>query len=209
MAKTRSRKERSAIVAAAGMMSEVWTKLRETVKDRGGEDADIYVLNTPNGKPILAKLADMIVAKATKPIIQVAWSRVLPWIIKVCLFGCYVNPDITAEHFPLQLDDLKIKEIKIVKPGRCMSTTEVLKFLDDQGLRPATLLELLFWWLTNPDARGGCLVVALGQIWNSLVPCVDGDVGYRELRLFSVSGIWFETSLFAAASKWEQITDAV
>lgn len=202
MAKARSREEKFMIDAAAGMISEVWLSLRRAVTDHGGKEADIYILNTPEGKSILARLAEMIVAKAAEPLLQVSWSLVLPWIIAACRFVSFVHPDITAERFPLLPDDLRIKEVKVVEAGRTMSTPEVLKWLDKQGLRPATFLELLFWWLTNQDVHKDCLVVALGQVWNGLVAYVNGNGGSRQLGLRGVADGWYGNDSFAAVEKW-------
>jgi hypothetical protein len=79
MTRGRSKADKSALVSASGMMSNIWIELRAAVLKRGATVA---------------------------PIVQVAWSMLLPWLIAVCRFTYYMNPNITAEHFPLQFSDL-------------------------------------------------------------------------------------------------------
>jgi len=201
MAKQRSAAERSAIVGAAGMMSAVWLALQAAVRQLGGKDEDLYRLNTPEGQTIIDKMAELVVGTVLAPLTQVAWNLVLNWIIGACRFVTYMHPDITAEHFPLQLRDLTIKEVIDVAIPRSMSTPDVLKFLDEKGLRPATLVELLWWWLTNPAKQSNCLVVALGSVWDGRAPCVCGGGVDRYLDLLALALDWSANCTFAAVRK--------
>lgn len=153
-------------------------------------------LSKPEGEPTIRQMA----AFAVNPMLQVAWSLVLPWIIAACRFS-WVYEDITAEHFPLLPDDLKIKSVEVVRSGAVRNTSDVLKWLDEQGLRPATLMELFFWWLTNPDVQQSYLVIALGQTWNGFVACVNSRNYVRRLDLSEVAGVWHVGCHFAAVAK--------
>lgn len=201
MGKTRSADEKSAIRKAAGMMSAVWLLLEAAVRERGGDDDSIAQLNTAKGQHLIGPIADLLVGKVAAPMVQVAWSVCLAWIIAACKFVSYVHPDITAEHFPPQPGDLIIKEVIDVAIPRSMSTPEVLKFLDEKSLRPATLVELLWWWITNPQKQSNCLVVALGSVWHGSVPYVYGSGDGRGLGLYSVGLDWDTYCAFAAVSK--------
>lgn len=145
-------------------------------------------LAQPTSQALVTELADLIIGQVAVPMVQVAWQAILPWIIAACRFTSFVNQDITAEHFPLQPGDLVVKVVETLGIPRVMSDAEVRKHIDDAGYRPATLVELLWWWLTHPAEQVNCLVVALGSGWDGLVPYVYGGGGSRSLSLLAVAG---------------------
>ena len=201
MATQRSRSEKSAIRAAAGMMAEVWLALDRAVRERGGDDDAVAQLTTNKGQHLIGPIADLLVNTVAVPIMQVGWHLVLTWIIGVCRFVTYVDPNITADNFPFQLGDLTIKEVIKVAIPVAMSTQDVLKFLDNRGLRPATLVELLWWWLTHPAEQSNCMVVALGSVWDGNAPFVGGDGAHRCLALGTVALDCSAPCAFAAVRK--------
>lgn len=190
---------KSEFIKAFGKAFEVFQAIINMVLDLGGSDEEVGRLITDKDR--VRQIAELIIGKAATPIIQVAWSLVLPWIIAACKFASYVNGDITAANFPYQPGDLTISDVVIVKIERTMSTPDVLKLLDDKGLRPARLMELLWWWLTHPAEQSNCLVVALGSVWHGFVPYVIGGGGSRELNLDTVGYDWDTRCAFAAVSK--------
>jgi hypothetical protein len=183
---------------ALGSMFEIWKQIVNSIQVQGGSDEDMRNVLTVQG--VAMKVAAVILGKSDA-VLQVAWSALLPWLIAAGKFISYVNPNITTEHFPIQSGDFTIKEVVDVAIPRAMSTAEVLAYLDSKGMRAATLVELLWWWLTNPTKRSNCLVVALGSVWGGYVPGVVGDGSFRSLRLNTLAGDWGEDYAFAAVSK--------
>lgn len=156
---------------------------------------------------LVDKVFDLIVGQPPAPLAAPSWwSQFLAALIRVCQFVPYVNPDITGENFPLCDGDLAPKSVEIIsieeylqKLGKSLlSTLEVKAYLDVLGYRPATLVELLFWWLQNPAKWSNCLVVALGSAWCGNVPYVYGDGSFRKLNLYSTENVWNEVYEFAA-----------
>lgn len=199
----RTDQELGLMMGGAKKFTKILLGIIAAVEAAGGTARDLEKLEPgkPGAEPLLGELAQFIVGKVAAPMMQVAWNIMLTWIIAACRFVSYVDPDITAEHFPLQPSDLTIKEVVTIAIERAMSTEAVLALLDSMGLRSATLVELLWWWLTNPDKQSNCLVVALGSVWAGQAPCVGSSGDYRELLLRSLAGDWRARCAFAAVRK--------
>ncbi len=199
----RTDKEIAQMIGGGRKIFKIILGLAAAVEAVGGTARDLERLepDKAGAAQLLGQLAQLIVGKLSAPVVQVAWNTMLVWIIAACQFVNGVHSDITAEHFPLRPGDLTLKEVIAVTIPHSMSTPEVLKLLDGQGLRPATLVELLWWWLTHPAEQANCLVVALGSVWAGQSPCVDGDGGYRRLHLPSLAVDWGSLYAFAAVRK--------
>lgn len=197
-----SKRDVPLLVRGAGLLTSIFSGLVAAVKKRGGSEEQIHQLATPEGEAMLAKIADLIVGKTAEAAsaISVVWSAVLGWVIGACRFT-YVNPNITAENFPPQPGDFTVKEVEVVNFGRNVSTEEARKLLDERGLRPATLMELLWWWLMHPEKHSDCLVVALGSLWTGHVPYVSGGGSLRRLFLGPVANDWDAFFSFAGVRK--------
>ena len=76
----------------------------------------------------------------------------------------HVNSHITEASFPLQRGDLVAWELILVHLGDVASTDVVLHELDDHGLRPGRIEELLAFGATYPQAQRQFPIVALGAI---------------------------------------------
>lgn len=141
--------------------------------------------------------------------LAVLWSKFLAVHIQMGGFVSYIDENITGENFPLQDEDLEFGPVEIISireylkslGRRALSTNEVLAYLAKLGYRPATLLELLLWWLANLAKHANCLIVALGSVWRGNAPYVDGNDGYRYLYLRSIEYDWREYDEFAAVRK--------
>lgn len=198
-----AKRKPSAIVSGAGWLGGFVYLLEKALLARGWTHERIHALVTeadPADQPI-DRIADMLVGKVVGPIVQVAWELVFKFVIGACRFVSYIHPDINAANFPYAAGDLDIKEIVIVKIEKTMNTAQVLALLEEQGLRPARLMELLLWWLTHPAEQGNCLVVALGQLFRGGAPGVGGAGGSRKLSLARVDGDWNQFYGFAAVRK--------
>ncbi len=75
------------------------------------------------------------------------------------------NSDINSKNFPSHQKGTASVVVKLVHFDRDMNLDEVLKELDTQGLRPATLAELLAFGATYPDQQRELRIVALGSTW--------------------------------------------
>lgn len=202
MAKNRSKEEKSAIVAASGMMSAVWLDLQSAVRECGGSDEDLYRLNTPDGKSTIAKLADIIVASNGKQAkasnggftysVTIDYNKSLVDMIVAGKYD-YVNSNIAEKNFPIQRPSVSEAdtgngpyrapgiqndsiEIVLVHLNKVATTTEVLAHMDKLGLRPARIEELLAFGEKYPAVQREFPVVALGSVWVNSVQ--DRSVAY-------------------------------
>jgi len=114
----------------------------------------------------------------------------------------YINSDITEKNFPKP-------KVQAIKLGKEVSSEEALRLLDEKGLRPATLYELLDY---AKEWNGEDYVVALGSVWQDSsgrrrVPFLGRYYGGRVLNLSSWDGGWLDFWFFAAVSKYVEISD--
>jgi hypothetical protein len=87
----------------------------------------------------------------------------------------FVGQCIVRANFPSPFTGIVDLEGSLVNFNRRFGITsaEVLKYLDNRGLRPAVLVELLAFGATYQDTRKKQTVVALGSVWKS--PKDDDD----------------------------------
>lgn len=120
----------------------------------------------------------------------------------------WMNDDITEEHFPFNKRENGEVELHVVHFGRDIRTKEVLARLDERGLRPAELPELLALGATHPNLQRDYPLVALGSEWRNPGGGVDyailGERGDRRNLLLIWSGSddeWHDYYRFVAVSK--------
>lgn len=209
MARTRSKQEVSAIVAAMGIIMTIVQALLELVRQKGGSDEDIYRLATPNGKGLLEKIADLIVeaGRATADVfkITVDYSQSLAAMIKAGHYD-WVNRDVTVEHFPIEGKGKVDVEIILVHLGRVATIEEVEAELEKLGLRSAKIEELLALGAARPELQREFPIVALGSRWrdvldNAYVAVLGGDGRHRGLNFDYDRGQWHDFCRFAAVRK--------
>jgi hypothetical protein len=116
------------------------------------------------------------------------------------------NSDISSKHFPSDKKGKVEVNIELVHFNRTMESDEVLRELDKQDLRPATLPELLAFGATYPDKQREFPIVALGSVWRGLdgdrvVACLYGNAGDRGLGLDWFVYGWGDDCRFAAVRK--------
>jgi len=119
------------------------------------------------------------------------------------------DSDIVSKHFPSQetgRQDITIGLVHFGKYGKYIETDEVIRELNKNGLRPATLKELLVFGEKYPDFQRDFSIIALGSVWN--IPggyrgcaCLDGDVSERSLSLCWIGDVWDDSCRFAAVRK--------
>lgn len=96
--------------------------------------------------------------------ITVNYGRTLAEMVEAGYYD-YANPDITAEHFPIEGRGKVELECELVHHDRTASTEEVEPEIERLGLRPATIEELLAFGETYPDVQREFPVVELGSSW--------------------------------------------
>jgi hypothetical protein len=116
------------------------------------------------------------------------------------------NSDINAKNFPSDRKDAAEVAIELVHFGRSMESDEVLEELDKQGLRPATLAELLAFGVKYPEKQREFPIVALGSVWRGRngfrsVACLCGYTDARSLSLRWLGSLWSADFRFAAVRK--------
>jgi hypothetical protein len=98
--------------------------------------------------------------------VVVNYNRTIEQLVKAGKYD-WSNPDITSKNFPSNKKGNAQVSIQLVHFDRTMTSDEVLKELDKQGLRPATLPELLAFGAKYPDKQREFPIVALGSVWRS------------------------------------------
>lgn len=141
-----------------------------------------------------------------RPLSQMIWAGKYHW----------VNSDINSEHFSVEGEGRMFKLLHLVLFKNAPTTNEILAELNKEGLRPATLAELLALAEKIPDPlhygsynkyRGGN-IVALGSFWGkpdgvrSLVYLGEDEGRFFLNTLWDKDGArWFDTIWFLAVSK--------
>ena len=130
-----------------------------------------------------------------------------------------VNSDITDKHFPSpsiptglppstgsgQATKAEIK-LELVPFNRTIGSNEAIQKLEQQGLRPATIHELLVFGATYPEEQRKFPVVALGSVWqywydNRYVPYLCSNDSRRSMDLHWFGYGWNDNYRFAVVRK--------
>lgn len=110
--------------------------------------------------------------------------------------GPYRTPEPTAGNI--------VELVLIHQMSKMVSTEDILKYLDKNDLRPATLAELLAFGAENPEIQRRFLIVALSSSWlcslgRHCVPYLWGGSDDRDLGLYWSE--WGGCCRFLAVSK--------
>ncbi|MDP3772371.1 MAG: hypothetical protein Q8Q94_03290 [bacterium] len=118
----------------------------------------------------------------------------------------WVNGSITAEHFPIVGEGMVDLNINLLHFKRFIQSDEAIKEMDEMGLRPLTLPELLAFGAKFPDMQREFPIIAFGTVWQDR----DGFRGVPALgeydRGCNLGLVWFGyrwsgTYRFAAVRK--------
>jgi hypothetical protein len=118
----------------------------------------------------------------------------------------WINPSITAEHFPITGHRKENVEVHLIHFNRIIKSAEEIAELDRMGLRPATLVELLAFGAKYPDVQMQFPIIALGSVWRNpdgfrVVPGLWGDSDKRSLSLHWCEYEWENCDRFLAVRK--------
>ncbi len=113
------------------------------------------------------------------------------------------SPEINSKNFPSEKKGISDVAIQLVRFDGFMESEEVLRDLDGQGLRPATLPELLALGAQHPYLQKKFPIVALGLTLHGgrVVACLWGDTRNRGLGFDWLGIRWDGLHRFAAVPK--------
>jgi hypothetical protein len=156
-----SKKDISNLVSDIRLWTNIFLALIEEVRKRGGTGYDIQRLNEPEGRAIITRLADLIInpSEATY-VIEVPTSTIAN-LIQSGDYGWY-NDNINDQNFTS--DEPHQVEIILRHFNESMSTEAVLKTLEEENLRPATLSELLAFGIRYHQPQLEFRIAALGSV---------------------------------------------
>ncbi len=194
-------------IGTFGVAANLFKNLANAVKDEGGTWEDLRRLED---KKLCRKLAEVIVEgrKAIRAAftVSVDYAKTLPEMIAAGKYD-WKNEDITEANFPqTHAEEVIDTTIEFVHLNRDASTDEALRYLEAEGLRPATLEELLALGEKHPDLQRDFPIIALGSVWqyscgDRRVPCLGRGVAGRILYLGWIEGGWGGFCRFAAVRK--------
>ncbi len=127
---------------------------------------------------------------------------------EMVVYGNYnwSNPDTTSKNFPLSGTGNVSVSLEFVHLNKSVSTREVSDYLEANGLRAATIEELLVFGMTYPEIQREFPVVALGSSWvdsrsRRRVPYLVGHGSGRKLYLHWSAYDWDDVCRFLAVRK--------
>lgn len=190
-------------------ISAILQSLVEKLKKRGKSEDDLLRVVDAHGDAVADKIADVIAGTARKQgdtfPLSVNYDLPLREAIEA---GNYqgVNSSITSENFPSTRHGQAQLEILLVRYGSRMTSEEVLRELDKEGLRPAELPEFLAFGAAYPELQRQFSIIGLGSTWKDRkgyrnVPCLYEASEARYLDLHWWDDGWYSYSRFAAIRK--------
>jgi len=183
--------------------------LLEKVKQRGySEDEILRVANT-QGDGLLDRFADVVAQAARKPRdahpVTVNYDLSVEQAIEAGKYQA-VNADITSKNFLSKRTGQANLEIVLVRFENRMKSEEVLRELENEGLRAVELPEFLAFGAAYPDVQRRFCVAGLGSVWQDRkgyrnVPCLYEASEGRYLDLHWWDDGWYSYTRFAATHK--------
>lgn len=137
--------------------------------------------------------------------VTVDYSQTVEQLVRAGRYD-WANNSITSRNFPSRERDQARLDIFLVSFDRNISSEDAIKAMEEQGLRPATLKELLALGAAHPNLQRENPIVALGLTWRYPhghlgVPCLSGGGSGRFLNLSWFEGDWLPYWRFAAVRK--------
>lgn len=195
-----ARQQKSEFVSGLGTGFEIIKSLSDEVNSLGGDDDSLRQILS--NRTLRKELAKLIVGNNA----NVYPISVVGTIEQQVVAGNYnwSNSDISDAHFTA--DQPHDTDVILCHFDKDMSTDAVLKALDEKGLRPATMSELLAVGIQHSKLQLQFPIIALGSVWQFSLG--RRDVGYlhsyackRKLYLTWIGHDWHGTCRFAAVRK--------
>ena len=167
--------------------------------------AFLGALIPPEEKPALAAIVVPEPTITTYEAITVDYDMVLKAMAKVGRYD-WVNPDITAERFPVVGEGKAEREALLVHFGRDMDDRDVTIELEHLGLEDGAIEELLAFGAKYPDLQHKFPIIGRKSVWQyrfgfSCCPCLDGCGRGRGLSLRIRERRWRGVCRFLAFRK--------
>ena len=201
---------KSQFVSALGVLTGFFTSLIAGLKKDGLEDEQIHDLLVGKRSEEFLEKVRAVAREMVKGVgdglrIVVDYSRSLAEMISAGKYD-WVNSDITADHFPIKGSGKAELNPEIIHYGKYMSSDDIVRDLDQRGLRPATLAELLAYGEKYPDEQRKYPIVALGSVWlhrngARSVASLFSSESERPLYLYAWDGVWFAHFRFLSFRK--------
>jgi hypothetical protein len=197
-------KTKSEFVSSAGTVFELVKTLSDEVNSLGGNDD--HLRRILSDKSVAREVAELLVGKPVPESYSLTINRQRSRAEMVAAGKYdYVNPNITEENFPVGEGEAEVKAV-LVHLDRSSSDEEVLREMERQGLRPATMDELCAFGEQHPDRQREYPIVAHGSVWTDpygdrSVGYLWGDAGRRNLYLRWLGRVWPASCRFLAVCK--------
>lgn len=193
-------RQKSEFVSGLGTGFEIIKSLSDEVNSLGGNDDSLRQILS--NRTLRKELAKLIVGN-TANVYPINVSGNIDEAVKAGNYNWF-NDDINDAHFTA--DQPHETAIILRHFDKSMSTDAVLKALDEEGLRPATMSELLALGIQHPTLQLQFPIIALGSVWQDSgggrrVGGLNGDDGERKLSLFWIDVDWNDSCRFAAVRK--------
>lgn len=166
------KKGSSTFVSALGTLMGIVIALIAAIKRRGGSEADLYRLATPDGEGLIEDLADLIVRSGCGDaqrvfVVRVNYDHSVEYAIRMGRYGqkCLCG---ASERCPSQetgTRDIAIKLFDFLLNDD-LHIGDIVAELDAHGFRPATLKELLAFGERYPVLLREIPVIALGSVFD-------------------------------------------
>lgn len=194
-------RNKSEFVSASGTVFEIVKALSDEINSLGGDDS--HLRKIISDRKLRKELAKKLVGNTAINVYQINVSGKINDAVKVGNYD-WSNNDVNDQHF--QADQSHGVEITLRHFDKAMNTDAVLKALDAEGLRPATISELLALGIQFPELQRQFPIIALGSFWRDSfayrhVGCLRSDGGERRLSLYWFSFDWNDCWRFAAVRK--------
>ena len=116
------------------------------------------------------------------------------------------NDDINSRNFPVKGEGMVNVNLELVHLDKSVGSEEVLAYLEANGMRPATVEELLAFGATYPEIQREFPIICLGSSWvdpdgGRVVPYLSGSGSRRGLSLYWFGDDWRGRCRFLAVRK--------
>lgn len=200
---------KSTIARGASMAADVWGKLDDRVKAKGGTEDAMHILAKDEGATLLDTIADLLVkaeqTTRTRFTVKKDYSKSVEDMVKAGRYDSS-DSDITAEHFPVNGTGTVEEEVVLIHFGRLIEGDDAEREMDAIGLEPSPIEETLAVGAQYPDVQRQFPVVGLGSSWahprgGVCVPVLGRWGDERELHLGRRAGGWDAFYRFLARRK--------